>query len=93
MDLKFKPKFFRDTRKIKDKDMQDAIAKTILNIKSAKDISHIYNLKKLGKYVVHYRVKIKLDEKRDYRMGLVIRGKIVYFHRCLPRTKVYEEFP
>ena len=94
MVLKFEKKFYRDLRKISDKELVASILpQIILNVKQAKNVYEINNLKQLEKYTVRYRIKIKLDEKRTYRIGLVIRGNVVWFVRLLHRRKIYKEFP
>ena len=92
MELRFKSKFARDLRKITDKKTNGAIAKIILQIDSARSIVQIPHLVKLNKYEVLYRIKIKLDQKRDYRMVLSIRKNIVWAERVLHRDVVYEYF-
>lgn len=92
MELRFKPKFLRDLRRISDKQSTDAAASIILKIESAKTLSQIPNLKKLEKYHTLYRIKIKLDAKRDYRMVLSIRGETIWAERILHREDVYEYF-
>ena len=93
MELLSKPRFTRDISKIKNKDVAMALAAVLYNLKSAKDISQIHNLVRLEKYSVHYRIKIKLDKKRDYRMGMIIRGNKVWLERFLHRNKIYKLFP
>ena len=93
MELLSKPKFNRDISKIKNKDVAMVLSAVMYNIKSAKNISNIHNLVKLEKYSVHYRIKIKLDKKRDYRLGMIIRGNKVWLERFLHRNKIYKLFP
>lgn len=69
------------------------IIRKIQHIKLAKSLSAIDNIEKLDKYVVHYRIKIKLSEKENYRLGLIIRGKRVWMVRCEKRNKFYKDFP
>ena len=95
MVLKYRPKFFRDLAKIKgrEKELCLAVENAILNLQNASSISEIQNLKRLEQYEVHYRIKIKLDKKRTFRMGLIIRGNTVWLVRLLHRDKIYKEFP
>ena len=93
MVLLSKPKFNRDVAKIRNKDVALSLAAVLYNIKTAKDISQIHNLVKLEKYSVHYRIKIKLDKKRDYRLGIIIRGNTVWLQRFMHRNKIYKLFP
>ena len=93
MNLEFDKRFLSDIKQVHDKELRSRILKIIQNIKQAEDISSIDNLKKLEKYSVFYRIKIKLDAKRDYRIGMIIRGNKVWMIRCLPRPKIYRQFP
>jgi mRNA-degrading endonuclease RelE of RelBE toxin-antitoxin system len=94
MDVRYKPSFSRDLRKIKsDSELVRLLFNTINNLKAAKNIEGIYHLKKLEDYTIFYRVKIKLSEKREYRLVVAIRGNIIWLLRFLPRHKVYDEFP
>ncbi len=63
------------------------------NIKAAKNSEGILHCKKMNDYVTFYRVKIKLNKKKDYRIGMMIRGNIVWLARFLHRDKIYDEFP
>ncbi|MBI3500778.1 MAG: type II toxin-antitoxin system RelE/ParE family toxin [Bacteroidetes bacterium] len=94
MDVKYKPKYSRDVRKIKsDSELSWALAAVLYNIRSAKNKGQINNLKKLDEYEVFYRIKIKLSHKKDYRLGIMIKGNKVWLLRFLKRRKIYEEFP
>jgi len=94
MDVRYKPSYSRDLRKIKsDADIVKALFNSINNLKAAKNIEGIYHLKKLEDYTIFYRIKIKLSEKTDYRLVMAIRGNIIWLLRFLPRHKVYDEFP
>jgi mRNA interferase RelE/StbE len=94
MDVRYKPSFSRDVREIKsDAELALALFNFLNNIRAAKKIEGILNCKKLDDYVTLYRVKIKLSVKKDYRIGMMIRGNTVWLTRFLHRNKIYEEFP
>ncbi len=93
MVLRYKPKFTRDIGKIRDKEVTKALALTMYNIRNSRIVSDIYNIKKLDEYSVHYRIKIKLDKEKDYRVGIIIRKNTVWLMRFLHRDKIYKEFP
>ncbi len=94
MVLKFDKKFYRDLNKINDKELiSEILPKIILNVKKANDISEINNLKHLEKYSVRYRIKIKITDRRTYRIGVIIRRNAVWFVRLLHRKKIYKQFP
>lgn len=94
MDVRYKPSFSRDLRKIKsDADLNMALFNFLNNVKAAKNIAGILNCKKLEDYTTLYRVKIKLNKKKDYRIGMMIRGNTIWLARLLHRNKIYDEFP
>ncbi len=94
MVLKFEKKFYRDLNKINDNELvAKIIPKIILNVKYAGNISEINNLKQLEKYSVRYRIKIKITDKRTYRIGVIIRGSAVWFVRLQHRKNIYKKFP
>lgn len=93
MVIEFDKRFLLDIKSIRDKQVRERIIKVIQHIKKAEAVSSIDNLKKLEKFSVHYRIKIKLDSKRDYRIGMIIRGNKVWLIRCLSRPKIYKQFP
>lgn len=88
MELRYKAQFNRDID-IKDAHLLEAVHNAILNVKSAKALSRIHGLKKLRKYKTHYRIKIE----GDYRIGVIIRGKTIWFSRFGHRSNFYKSFP
>ena len=94
MELHFRPRFYRDLAKLKGKKaLNTAIYHAIREIENAKSISGITGLQKLTDYKVYYRIKLKLSERENYRLGLAIRGNTVWLGRILPRKKFYRYFP
>lgn len=93
MELIFRPRFERDLEKIKDKEVLKRISTILRQIENAKDIKLIGGLVKLKKYVHYYRIKIKLSERKNYRLGLMIKGKKVWAERVARRIKIYRDFP
>ena len=93
MVVDFDKRFLLDIKSIRDSEVRERIVKIIQHVKKAENISAIDNLKKLERYAVYFRIKIKLDAKRDYRIGIIIRGNKIWFVRCLQRNKIYKQFP
>ena len=93
MELIFRPRFKRDLQKIKDKEVLQTISVTLRQIEAVNDIKLIGGLVKLGKYTHYYRIKIKLSERKDYRLGFMIKGKKVWAERIARRIKIYKDFP
>ena len=88
MELKFSGQFDRDIKGL-NKKLSGAVRQSILNVKSASATSGIQNLVKLKKYKTHFRIRIE-DE---YRIGIIIRGKTVWFMRFGHRNSFYKRFP
>ena len=93
MELIFRPRFKYDIDKIKDKEVLQNISVILRQIEESKDINQIGSLVKLEKYVHFYRIKIKLSTRKDYRLGLMIRGRKVWAERIATRRKIYKDFP
>ncbi len=88
MELKFRGQFNRDIN-IANRELLEEIKKAILNVKAAKSVSQIAQLKKLRQYKAHYRIKIA----EDYRIGIVIRKEVVWFACFGHRNNFYKSFP
>lgn len=91
MELRFRPKFRRDLLNLKGKiKLNQIIYEIIQQIKSARNITEISGHKPLDLYKTRFRIKIKLSEKENYRMGLIIKGNKIWFERILPRPDFYK---
>ena len=88
MELRFKGKFNRDID-ISNRNLLEQVKNAIQSVIAAKDIAQIQNLKKLRKYKTLYRIEID----KDYRIGIIIRNKTVWFVRFGHRNNFYEYFP
>ena len=92
MQFEFKPKFWKDIIRLKnDKEVMSALDKVFTNVEKATKHAEINNIKQLEKFNSRYRIRLTLDKKRDYRIGIYIHGKTVWFARFLHRKKIYEE--
>lgn len=89
MELIFRAKFYRDFRKIRNKEILRIATETLRQIERAKSIEAIGGLKKLRDYAHYYRVKIKVTNKLDYRLVFTIRGNKVWVERITPVKKVF----
>ena len=91
MRVKFKPKFWKDINREKnDKELMSALYKVFSNVEKAETLAAINNIKQLEKFESRFRIKLFIDKKRDFRIGLYIHRKTVWFARFLHRKKVYE---
>ena len=91
MVLKYKPKFRRDLLQLKGKaQLSEKVFAVIKQIKSASSLSEIPGYKSLDEYKIRFRIKIKISDKEDYRMGLIIKNNIIWAERILPRPNFYK---
>jgi len=89
MELKFKGQFNRDIAG-QSRALSEEISNAVFNVKKASSPAQIFNFKKLRKYRTHYRIKIS----DDYRIGVIIKGKTVWFVRFGHRNIFYKKlFP
>jgi len=88
MEIKIDKTFQKDTRKIKDKSVLRKVANTIANVKRAKKLEEVKNLKKIQGTSSMYRIRIG-----DYRLGIIVKESSVEFIRCLHRKDIYKYFP
>jgi hypothetical protein len=92
MELIFKPQFLRDYDAITNVEIKRQLAATLSQIERATSPAKIGGIKKLDKYGRRHRIKIKLNEKDDYRLGLLIQGNRVWVERMLRRPKFYGHY-
>ena len=88
MKTDFKKSFLKELKKLKNKQLKDLIAECILQVESSEYTNQIKNLKKLKGFDVYYRIRIG-----DYRIGIKIENKIVYFVIFEHRKTIYRNFP
>lgn len=90
MEVRFKPRFLKDIRELAaDAELMAALDKVIVQVKAAETPSQIGNIKKLEEYSTRYRIRLTLDRRRDYRIGLYVRKTTVWFARMLHRRNIY----
>ena len=88
MNTAFEATFEKDIEKLKDRAVLQSVKEIILEVKQAKTIHDIANLKKLKGYDTYYRIRFG-----RYRIGLEIVNNTVIFTRCLHRKDIYRYFP
>lgn len=88
MEYQYNPSFLRDVKKTTP-EIQVSLAETLQDIKSAKILNDIPNVKKLKGHKVAYRIKVD-----SYRLCFYYGdNKILTLARFLPRKDVYRFFP
>ncbi len=80
--------FQKDTTKINQEPLKKEIINIIRKIQEAKQLTEISNCKKIRGGKNLYRIRVK-----DYRIGMVKKGKQVHLIRFLHRKDIYKYFP
>jgi mRNA interferase RelE/StbE len=88
MTTEFKASFLKSIKKIRDGQLKEEVANVILQVEEASDISKIESIVKLKGYREYYRIRLG-----DYRIGLRITGKTVYFVEIAHKKDIYKLFP
>ena len=89
MELIFRPAFFREFDRLKNKDILKELKSIFNRIEKAESINEIGNLKKLRNYSHYYRIKIKISDKNDYRLVLMIRNNKVWGESIALASKIF----
>lgn len=88
MNYRYSPSFFRDVKKLHSELLVD-LDEAIENIKSAKSLNEISDVKKLKGHKTAYRIKLG-----SYRLCFFYADdKTLILARFLPRKDVYRFFP
>lgn len=88
MNVTFEKKFQKDIQGVTNAAILQNIEQVIINVKQAKTLKDIPNIKKLKGAKTAYRIRIG-----DYRIGIYIENGIVEFVCLLPRSIIYRYFP
>lgn len=88
MKTEFRSSFVGDLSAIKKMNVRQRIEELIELVEQAQNPDSIHNLKKLRGSGNYYRVRVG-----EYRVGLILKGGVVTFVRCLHRKEIYRYFP
>jgi mRNA interferase RelE/StbE len=88
MEVLYNKSFLKIIKKLRDKNLLDKIEKTIIEIENTKNILELSDLKKMVGFETFYRIKIG-----NYRLGIEIAEKTVYFIEFQHRKDIYKKFP
>ncbi len=89
MELIFRAAFFREFDRLRNKDIFKELKGIFNRIEKAESIDEIGNLKKLRNYSYYYRIKIKISDKNDYRLVLMIRNNKVWAESIALTSKIF----
>ncbi len=88
MKVEYLKDFAKDVAKLKDGKLKQRIVGVINEVKAAKNIREISEIKKLKGFKSAYRIKVDA-----YRLGVFIENQTIQFARFLHRKEVYNRFP
>lgn len=80
--------FYKDWKKIKDKDLNQKITDLISEIQKSSSLSELSNLKKLVGAKQYYRARLG-----NYRIGMQWENDTFILIRILHRKEIYRFFP
>jgi hypothetical protein len=89
MELIYRAAFNRSFKNIRNKNVLANLAAVIRQVEKAKSKDDIGGLKKLRLYSHYYRIKIKVSDKYDYRLVLMIRNSKVWFEDIALAKKIF----
>jgi len=95
MELRFKPQFKRDYLKIKNRKVKTLLAAHLRHLLSQKTVPLAIGtgqLSKLEKYETRYKIRITIDKKDDYRVGVVVKKNVIWAERILRRPSFYQHY-
>jgi mRNA interferase RelE/StbE len=86
--VEFESSFARDLRRVRDRRLRERIAHVIEQLEAAKDLQEVEGVKKLKDAEGAYRLRIG-----DFRLGFLLKDRVVILVRFLDRKEVYRFFP
>jgi len=84
----YRESFYRDVKKLKDKEQAVRLREIISEIKAATHVSEIKNIRKLEGSPFHYRIKTG-----NFRIGAILSDDTFVLVRFLDRKEIYRYFP
>jgi len=95
MELKYSKKFVRQLKEFKhDVKLFQSLSKKIKYFQSVSTLSEIQELVQIRKTTVHYRIKIKVSDKKVYRIGVSILKNTVWLASIEnDKKRFYKQFP
>jgi mRNA interferase RelE/StbE len=88
MQVEFLSKFNRDLDRIHHQYVRKSIIKVIDEVKVARSLNEVSNVKKLKGFQSAFRIRLG-----EYRIGIFVEGRTVEFARILHRKEIYRYFP
>ena len=88
MEIRYHPRFDRDTRRIRSRDLSSRLERTIAELKAASNIREVSGVQPMTGSEDHFRIRIG-----EYRIGLEVDGDVAVLLRFMHRRDIYRNFP
>jgi mRNA interferase RelE/StbE len=88
MKIAFDSSFYKRLSKINDKALLNKVKLVILQAESADSIQQLTNVKKMEGFKTYYRIRVG-----DYRIGVELKEKTLWFITIANRKDIYKIFP
>ena len=88
MEIRYHPRFDRDTRRIRSRDLSSRLERTIAELKAASNIRAVSGVQPITGSGTYYRIRIG-----DYRLGLELASNTAVLLRFGHRREFYRGFP
>jgi mRNA interferase RelE/StbE len=88
MKVLYEKAFLKDINSLRDQKISDNLEQLLREIKDAKDLSLLRDIKKLKGYPSAFRIRIG-----DYRLGFFFENQQVILARFIHRKDIYKFFP
>lgn len=88
MEIVYLRQALKDVKKVKNEKLKSKLFKLVLELKSAKNLSDIPNIKKMSGHPEAYRIRIG-----DFRLGIYYSEHKIEIARFLKRSDIYKVFP
>ena len=88
MKVLYEKSFLKDISSLRDQKVSDNLEQVLREIKEAKDLFLLRDIKKLKGYPSAFRIRIG-----DYRLGFFVENQQVILGRFIHRKDIYKVFP
>jgi mRNA interferase RelE/StbE len=88
MEVKYSRLFEKDLKSLLDKSVVLKVGEIISEIEATSSLQKMKGIKHLKGHKNCYRIRIG-----NYRLGLLLEGKVVWLARIMDRKEIYRYFP
>ena len=88
MKIETSPAFNRDLKQVRDRRLQQRIARKIEELEAASSLSDVSGVRPMTGWDSYYRIRVG-----RYRLGIAIEDNVIVLLRFGPRRDFYRYFP